>query len=443
MKWLSNFGLAIPELRHRSNLGHKGRLVFLAACLGLPYFAACAEPGYVGVQAVGLTRWNDADIKTLAAEMRLQSRGDNVEVSVLPFTYEPSVTKVQRKLDTLVKHTFASKDSRGKTTQFRGSHFRLTLHLWFDHGTTVPPVPKREPYKEYYWDPSARPKAKAQPMRSRFKWSVFDKIVVSANGVHNVVPDEQAGLDADEQKFVSELRRRAQAVQDWRLSISAWLGTNRIQQFTLVVCPELEDTHNATAVGRYNRCLFWLSQVFSDDGSVPIEFRRSIALGDSLRPNFGGVGIAMERHGRFSEVVESSVDGDIYSNDGCGVNIRAKTVPEIKADEGSLKCGDGLESNMDSEDFLTDITTYCNPATGPHISFLVWRFAYNANPEHRVKWSITTGQPQRNFYPRNRKNLNPLLNPHRLVEATGADGSGKVETAFVRRILNEAKPARK
>jgi hypothetical protein len=429
-----------PPLMRSSLATTLGRILALTSglCAIFPALVASVASGYVGVQAVGLTRWEDDDIKKLAEVLRVQSRGVDVEVAVLPFTYEPDVLKVKRKLNTVVKHSFAGKDSQGKTTKFLGNSFRLTLHLWFDHGTAVPPVPQREPYKEYYWEPNTRPKA--NPMQSRFRWSVFNKVVGSSEANLIVVPDDQARLNSDERHFLGELRRRAQAIQEWRTNISAWLGPNRMEKFRLAICPELEDTHDFDSTGLYEKCLFWLSQFFVDDGSVSVEFRRSVALGDLRRPTFGGSALSMEFHGRFSDVNSSLMDGDVFSNDGCLVNILAATIPGIVSDESSKGCGtnDSVET---SADFIAAATNHVNPSHDAHLSFLIWRAAYNFNPGDATE-VFRSGQPQKKFYPRSRKKLIPFTNHDRLVNAAGADDSGDVESAFLRKILNAAKPRR-
>lgn len=261
-----------------SSLTRRTFLAFaIAATLGTT--TAQAQPN-TGIQAVGLSRWSQADTRVLATELR--SAGGNLEVAFLPFEFtldlvpngtpwngapwdDPAFVRVRE----LVVATLPRLN--GKLT--------ITTHLYFKHNMT------RDSYQV------------------SFRYQALKR-----NGNKGYVYN--ASEDKEFRKVYAERARRAavslREIYLW--AVSQGLGS----KIAFVTVPELEDM--AKSVSEWENARRFVAENYAIYG-VTTPFRRSVYI-NKAQPN----GIPVEWHGG-PEVFDSLTPGDTYSNDGTTIAI--------------------------------------------------------------------------------------------------------------------------
>jgi hypothetical protein len=314
---------------------------------------ARGEDAFVGFQAIGLSKWRDADVRWLAD--RYGETGGNLELSCLPFTFATG-NKAMRRCGLFVMRCFRKADSgeqRNKTTL----RLRFTVYLWFHRD-------------EYFIN--SRGNVTPFPDET-FRWGVFSRLVQNGVVLQGAALEQAINqLTLEQRRFLTEYQRRVDLYAAWAQAIQQKYP----KRLSLTLCPYLEDT-NLTALSDYNALLVWLQSKMPS--GVTITYRRSSnETGRPVAPGSTDT-IPLESHGNLS-IVSSLIAGDVYSNDGC---------PAVVGSVPSGNCQNGDPSDVTTVSFAALARGH------PGKSFLLWRDVYNTNSRDGTK-------------PRKRTNLHPF-----------------------------------
>lgn len=334
--------------------------------------ASCAEPGFVGIQAIGLTKWSNADIIWLAKQF--QASSGRVELGCLPFTFTPNVNRAKNKMNTFVANVCTYRDPEHTKPAFTGT-LRISVHLWFHRDEYYLKDGKAQNFK--------RSGEEVTDHRT-FRWGVFSKLIERTGGRKlKAAPI----LSSREKQFLNEYQRRVTALRQWVDALPDLIDDGYLGKIRVDVCPYLED-EGLSDIETYNDLIFWLSESLKG-AAIPVGFRRSHnpgASGDGSRPSLAETAIPMELHGTlqsgglvYGDMGQpvQMIAGDIYSNDGCKIQADQQSLG-VNWDDLAGACGNGSAAGMTLDGFLTQAKSgLLATSSSDGKSFLMWRFAYN------------------------------------------------------------------